>query len=64
VAIGGLLVSLLVVFVVQNDGVIPLEFLVWKSEVSQSLLIALTLLSGLLLGVALDRWWRRRARRS
>ena len=61
VALGILVLALLVSFVVQNAEPTHVEFLVWESNMSQALVVFLTLLLGVGLGVALNRWQRWRS---
>lgn len=56
--LGILLVGILVLFVTQNANAIPVSFLVWEIEISQALVIFLTLLSGVLIGVMVSKWHR------
>jgi uncharacterized integral membrane protein len=60
-ALGMLLVVLLVVFVVQNADAIHVKFLVWEADMSQALVVFLSLLSGVVFGVAFNRWQRWRS---
>jgi uncharacterized integral membrane protein len=60
-ALGMLLVAVLVVFVVQNADAIHVKFLVWEADLSQALVVFLSLLSGVVFGVAFNRWQRWRA---
>ena len=60
-ALGMLLVALLVVFVVQNADAIHVKFLVWETDVSQALLVLLSVLSGVAFGVVANRWQRWRS---
>jgi uncharacterized integral membrane protein len=55
------LVAVLVVFVVQNADAIHVKFLVWEADLSQALVVFLSLLSGVVFGVAFNRWQRWRA---
>ena len=60
-ALGMLLVALLVVFVVQNADAIHVKFLVWETDMSQALVVFLSLLSGVAFGVVFNRWQRWRS---
>lgn len=60
-ALGMLLVAVLVVFVVQNADAIHVKFLVWEADLSQALVVFLSLLSGVVFGVAFNRWQRWRS---
>jgi uncharacterized integral membrane protein len=60
-ALGMLLVVLLVVFVAQNANAIHVKFLVWEADMSQALVVFLSLLLGVVFGVAFNRWQRWRS---
>jgi uncharacterized integral membrane protein len=66
-ALGVLLLALLALFAVQNADAINVKFFVWEADMPQALVVFLALLSGMILGVALNKWqrWRlsRRAER-
>ena len=57
-ALGMLLATLLVLFVLQNAQAVRVEFLLWEADISQALVLFLTLLSGLGFGVVLNSWLR------
>jgi uncharacterized integral membrane protein len=59
-ALGILLVTLLVVFVVQNANSIHVKFLLWEADMPQALVVFLAVLSGMVFGVVFNRWkrWR------
>ena len=55
-----LLVTLLVVFVVQNANSIHVKFLLWEADMPQALVVFFAVLSGMVFGVVFNRWkrWR------
>jgi uncharacterized integral membrane protein len=60
-ALGMLLVAQLAVFVVQNATVVHVKFLVWETDMSQALVVFLSLLSGVVFGVVFNKWQRWRS---
>ena len=62
-ALGILLVALLVTFVVQNATSIHVKFLSWEADLPQALVVFMALLSGVVFGVAFNRWQRWRSSR-
>ena len=62
-ALGILLVTLLVVFVVQNANFIHVKFLLWEADMPQALVVFLAVLSGTVFGVVFNRWKRWRSSR-
>lgn len=58
--VGLVLVMLLVLFLVQNGKAVHVHFIFWETDLSQSVVVLLALLFGVVLGVALTRWlgWR------
>lgn len=56
-----LLISIVVVFSVQNAIPVAVNFLFWKFEASLAIVIFLALLAGLLAGITIDLWLRRRS---
>jgi uncharacterized integral membrane protein len=64
--VGLLLIGLALMFVTQNADAVTVEFLSWRVQVSQSLVIFFSLTIGVLAGSSLAGWayWRRgRSRR-
>jgi len=61
--LGAVLISLALVFTLQNTQVVEVRFLFWKLSMSQVLLIFLLLLVGMLLGGLACGASRRRSRR-
>ncbi len=45
-----ILLLLVVIFIVQNATVVPVNFLLWKIEISRALLIFFTFIIGVLVG--------------
>ena len=52
--------TIVVMFSVQNAGPVAVSFLAWHFEASLAIVIALSLLSGLILGVVALSWIRLR----
>ncbi len=46
-----ILLALFIIVCIQNVEVIPVNFLVWRMEISKLLLIVITLLTGMILGM-------------
>lgn len=60
----GIVLTVVLVFSVQNAGPVAVSFLFWRFEASLAVVIALSLLSGMLLGMTVLSWIRlRRAMR-
>ena len=55
---GLLLLVPVLIYVVQNGTLIPIQFLQWEYSVSQALLVLSTLLIGVILGLLLSYAWR------
>lgn len=57
------LMVLMLAFVLQNAQTIQVKFLFWRVELSQALVLLLTLVSGVAIGVAVCSWrWKKRGR--
>lgn len=58
-----LLVLLVALFAAQNTDPVELDFVIWSFAVSEALVVFLAMFSGMVAGVVLRGWFRRKLQR-